>query len=76
MRSTPQAERDVAATTILRIRGEFAEMPGLSLTPAQASRLFGISPDTCAGIFTHLIEEGMLRLKLDGRYARSEDTSC
>jgi len=53
---------------VRRIRGEFEEMPGLSLTSVQAIKLFGISPDVCAGILSHLIEEGVLRLKSDGRY--------
>ena len=45
-------------------------MPGLSLTSVQAVKLFGVSPDVCVGIFSRLIEEGVLRLKSDGRYAR------
>ena len=45
-------------------------MPGMSLTSIQASKLFGISLDLCAGILADLIEEGMLRLISDGRYAR------
>lgn len=57
-----------------RIRAEFEEMPGLSLTSAQASKLFGISPDVCASILSHLIEEGVLRLKRDGRYARGSSS--
>jgi len=55
---------------VRRIRGEFEEMPGLSLTSVQAIKLFGISPDVCAGILSHLIEEGVLRLKSDRRYTR------
>jgi hypothetical protein len=55
---------------VRRIRGEFEEMPGLSLTSVQAIKLFGISPDMCADILAHLIEEGVLRLNSDGRYAR------
>src|SRR5712691_10071185 len=55
---------------VRRIRGEFEEMPGLSLTSGQAIKLFGISPDECAGILSHLIEQGVLRLKSDGRYIR------
>jgi hypothetical protein len=55
---------------VRRIRGEFEEMPGLSLTPVQAIRLFGISPDVCAAILSDLIEEGVLHLKSDGRYTR------
>src|SRR6476660_8561636 len=38
----------VRAALARRIRGEFEEMPGLSLTSVQASKLFGISPDVCA----------------------------
>ncbi len=45
-------------------------MPGLSLTSVQATRLFGISPAVCTGILAQLIEEGVLRLNIDGRYAR------
>ena len=55
---------------VRRIRGEFEEMPGLSLTSVQATRLFGISPAVCTGILAQLIEEGVLRLNIDGRYAR------
>jgi hypothetical protein len=55
---------------VRRIRGEFEEMPGLSVTPVQAIKLFGISPDACVGILAVLIEEGVLHLKSDGRYAR------
>jgi hypothetical protein len=53
-----------------RVLGEFEEMPGLSLTSVQASKLFGISPDVCVDILAHLTEEGMLRLNSDGRYGR------
>ena len=55
-----------------RIRREFEEMPGLALTSVQATKLFGISSNVCAGILSHLIEEGVLRLKSDGRYAPIE----
>lgn len=44
-------------------------MPGLSLTSAQASKLFGMSPDVCADILANLIEEGMLSLNSDQRYS-------
>lgn len=51
-----------------RIRSEFEEMPGLSLTLIQAVRLFGVSADLAARIFRGLAEEGVLRLTADGRY--------
>ena len=62
--------RRVREALVRRIRAEFEEMPGLSLTLVQASKLFGIAPDVCAGILGHLIEAGVLRLNSDGRYAR------
>lgn len=67
---SPQDADSVRRKLVRRIRGEFEEMPGLSLTSAQASKLFGVSPDVCAGILAYLIEEGMLRLNSDGLYAR------
>jgi len=30
-----------------RVREEFREMPGLRLTPAQATRLWGLEQDVC-----------------------------
>jgi hypothetical protein len=51
-----------------RIRAEFEEMPGTCLTLAQASRLFQLAPDACVCILGRLVDEGVLRLTLDGRY--------
>ena len=59
----------VRTELVRRIRGEFEEMPGLSLTSAQASKLFGISPDVCADILGNLCEAGMLSLNGDRRYS-------
>lgn len=64
--------RDVAARNALlqRVRSEFLEMPALSLTLAQASRLFGIRSEVCSRIFAQLTKEGLLKPLSDGRYAR------
>lgn len=66
----PAERRNVAARHALtrRIRSEFEEMPGLSLTLIQAKRLFGVPADVAARIFRGLAEEGVLRLTADGRY--------
>src|SRR5688572_3603900 len=40
---------------VSRILGSYREMPGLSLQPAQAGRLFGISLDTCHVVFDELV---------------------
>jgi hypothetical protein len=56
-----------------RVRSEFEEMPDLCLTTAQASRLFHLAPDVCARIFSELIEDDVLILKIDGRYRLRAD---
>ena len=66
----PAERRNVAAREALvrRIHSEFQEMPGLSLTLVQATKLFGVSLDACSRILRRLIEERRLRLRSDGRY--------
>jgi hypothetical protein len=58
----PAERRNVAARERLqrRIRSEFEEMPGLSLTSVQARTLFGISPDASSRILLRPTEEGVL----------------
>ena len=46
--------RDIAA----RIIGEYVEQPGLKLTLAEASRLFGIDVATCSGVLEMLAQRG------------------
>lgn len=67
----PDERCNVAApeTLVRRIRSEFEEMPGLSLTPAQATRLFGISPEECSRVLQRLVDDGFVCLKSHGRYA-------
>ncbi len=58
-----------------RILSEFGEMPGLSLTIAQAARLFGVPPDITSRILRRLVDERMLRHRRDGRVViRGEET--
>ena len=45
---------------IRRIRGEFLEMPGLSLTLPQAQRLWGLDPASCHAVLNALVEAGFL----------------
>lgn len=53
-----------------RVRGEFLEMPGLRLTPAQAARLWGVSDPMARGLLTALAEARFLVHRADGSYAR------
>lgn len=53
---------------ILRIRSEFREMPGLCLTPAQASRLWSLDADTTLMALEMLVASGALTQTADGRF--------
>ena len=58
---------------MLRVRSEYLEMPGLKLTPAQASRLWGVDPSTCQILLRSLIDSRFLTRTRDGHYRRSAD---
>ena len=53
---------------IRRIRGEYLEMPGLRLTPHQATRLFGLDAATCEEILDRLLESRFLSRTNDGMF--------
>jgi hypothetical protein len=61
-----------AAASIDRVRGEYHEMPGLSLTAAQAARLWGLEVHACEGLFEALIGTGFLRRTSRGVYVRAD----
>ena len=53
-----------------RVRAEFEEMPGMTLTMPQASRLFGIEQDVCKTIVEKLVTAAYLRYTHDGAVTR------
>jgi hypothetical protein len=55
-----------------RIRAEFDDMPGLTLTVNQASRLLGIDRLVCARILASLTGNGALRCNAQNLYARAD----
>jgi hypothetical protein len=55
-----------------RIQGEFVEMPGLRLTPAQAQRLWGLERDTCTALLGALVDARFLEQTRDGAFVRME----
>ena len=55
-----------------RIQGEFVEMPGLRLTPAQAQRLWGLEPDVCDALLGALVDAKFLAETRDGAFVRME----
>ena len=61
-------EVEVAAE---RVRAEFEEMPGLTLTMPQASRLFGLEQDVCKTIVERLVTAAYLRYTQTGAVTRA-----
>ena len=55
-----------------RIQGEYIEMPGLRLTPAQAQRLWGLERDVCNELLGALVETNFLSRTRDGAFIRTE----
>ena len=56
---------------VFRVREEFREMPGLRLTPAQATRLWGLEHDACRKVIDVLVAAEFLRWTPSGAVTRS-----
>jgi hypothetical protein len=59
---------------VSRVRGEYAEMPGLRVTLAQACPLWQVDTATCTKLFDHLVREGFLSKTASGFYVASQGT--
>jgi hypothetical protein len=59
-------------TVVHRVRGEFREMPGLRLTPAQAMRLWGLEREACHAVIEKLVARAFLRWTRGGSIALAE----
>jgi hypothetical protein len=57
---------------VSRVREEFREMPGLRLTPAQATRLWGIEQEMCRAVIDALVSAAFLRWTPTGAITRAE----
>jgi hypothetical protein len=53
---------------LVRIEGEYREMPGLNLTVTQAERLWGLDRHICASVLTTLMERRVLKRTTSGTY--------
>jgi hypothetical protein len=69
----PFERRNQASRELLlrRVRAEFDELQGLTLTLAQGMRLFGLREDVCRRVFDTLIAEGYMRQTPHRMYARN-----
>jgi hypothetical protein len=64
------APPDLHAVISERVRGEFREMPGLTLTLAQARRLWSLDTATCTEVLSQLVNSGFLCRRRDGAFCR------
>jgi hypothetical protein len=55
---------------LMRIEGEFLDVPGLRLTVSQAQRHFGVDEITCEAILDALADAGVLFKTADRVYGR------
>ena len=72
-RSTGQTvtpARGEPLAVVQRIRAEYIEMPGLSLTVLQAARFWGLSARTLERVLSSLVESGFLERDKKGYYRR------
>lgn len=61
----------VLADAVRRVRGEFLEMPGLRLTPAQAARFWAFDAPFCDEVLASLVEARFL-VRSGGTFVRAE----
>jgi hypothetical protein len=54
------------------VREEFREMPGLRLTPAQATRLWGLDSEMCDRVIDALVAWAFLRWTATGVVTRAD----
>jgi hypothetical protein len=60
---------------IRRVQGEYLEMPGLRLTPAQTRRLWGLDAASCDALLVALVDAKFLFRTRDGAFMRVELTA-
>jgi len=66
---------DDAELALFRMRAEFKEMPGLTLTAVQATRLWQIDLRRSEELLNALVVDGLLRRNPDGVYLLSSEPS-
>jgi hypothetical protein len=60
------------ARAVTRAKAEYLEMPGLTLTAQQATRLFALDAALCESVLTTLVESRFLVRTRNAAFARSE----
>jgi len=60
----------ITSSVLQRIRGEYTEMPGLTLTVRQAARLWNLGIPRSQRLLSELVESRFLIADSGGRYRR------
>ena len=68
-------QQRVTDDALLRIRGEYLEMPGLRLTTQQAQRLWNLDRARCEALLNALVDARFLRRTADGAFVRRDANS-
>ena len=66
-----EIEYDTVTNLLVRVYGEYAELPGLQLTVAQASRLWNVNQAVSAHVLDRLVDAAFLR-RAGGSYVRAD----
>ena len=64
------AQQQPLDDVLRRVQGEYIEMPGLRLTPAQAQRLWGLDRTACDTLLGALVDAKFLLRTRDGAFVR------
>jgi hypothetical protein len=57
-----------------RVLGEYRELPGLSLTAEEASRLWRVDAFRCEQVLEELVRQGILHKRMNGAYVATSLT--
>ena len=68
----PGEVMDTISEPTQRMRRDFGVLPGLTLTLAQARRLWALHESACRELLDALVAEGFLWVRSDSRYARRQ----
>jgi Fic family protein len=72
----PNSPEAVTSPDVLRILGEYNEMPGLTLTVRQAARLWDLGVSQSQRLLRELVESRFLIEDSSGRYRRRGYPRC
>lgn len=76
LRRSPDMRSRAFEQLVTRIKSEFVEMPGLSLTLEQSSRLWGLKRAECEAVLHVLVHRKFLSVRADGKYRRATDADA